>query len=63
VEYIPHVVCDMAKPRHTANHAISRPQNTIKYVVTNGRSIFIIYAKLVCNNIVLLQRIQNIEMD
>src|SRR6218665_741807 len=29
VEYIPHVICDMAKHRHTTNHASSRPQNTV----------------------------------
>src|SRR6218665_1105308 len=31
VEYIPHVVCDMAKPRHTTNHASSRPQDTTPF--------------------------------
>jgi len=30
MEYTPHVVCDMAKPRHTTNHASRRPQNTVQ---------------------------------
>jgi len=39
VEYIPHVVCDMAKPRPImrANHASSRPQNTIQRLQSNLR--------------------------
>src|SRR6218665_2685117 len=37
VEYIPHVVYDMAKPTHTTNHASSRLQNTVQRLQSNLR--------------------------
>ena len=37
VEYIPHVVCNMAKPRHSTNHASNRPRNTVQRLQSNLR--------------------------